>query len=50
MRSQNYGQQAVLVFETGEPVMETLKRWLAQHQIGGGSFTAIGGVRQVTLK
>lgn len=50
MRSQNYGQQAVLVFETGEPVMETLKRWLAQHQINGGSFTAIGGLRQVTLK
>jgi len=50
MRSQNYGQQAVLVFETGEPVMETLKHWLAQHQIGGGSFTAIGAMRQVTLK
>ena len=50
MRSQNYGQQAVLVFETGEPVMETLKRWLAQQQINGGSFTAIGGLRQVTLK
>ena len=50
MRAQNYGQQAVLVFETGEPVMDTLKRWLAEHKIGSGSFTAIGGLRQVTLK
>ncbi|MGE5333083.1 MAG: PPC domain-containing DNA-binding protein [Nitrososphaerota archaeon] len=50
MRSQNYGQRAVLVFETGEPVLETLKLWLAEHKISGGSFTAIGGLRQVTLK
>ena len=50
MRSQFYGQQAVLVFEAGEPVMATLKRWLAEHKIGAGAFTAIGGVRQVTLK
>ena len=50
MRSQHYGQQAVLVFEAGEPVMATLKRWLAEHKIGAGAFTAIGGVRQVTLK
>ncbi|HEU5347933.1 MAG TPA: PPC domain-containing DNA-binding protein, partial [Ktedonobacterales bacterium] len=50
MRSQNYGQQAVLVFEPGEAVMEPLKLWLAEHKISGGSFTAIGGMRQVTLK
>jgi uncharacterized protein len=50
MRSQNYGPQAVLVMEAGEPVMETVKRWLAEHKISGGSFTAIGGLRQVTLK
>lgn len=50
MRSQLYGQQAVLVFEAGEPVMATLKRWLAEHKIGAGTFTAIGAVRQVTLK
>lgn len=50
MRSQNYGPQAVLVMEAGEPVMETLRRWLAEHKISGGSFTAIGGLRQVTLK
>ena len=50
MRSQNYGQHAVLVFEAGDPVMATLKRWLADNQISGASFTAIGAVRQVTLK
>jgi predicted DNA-binding protein with PD1-like motif len=50
MRSQNYGPQAVLVFESGEPVMETLKRWLADNTISSGAFTAIGGLRQVTLK
>lgn len=50
MRSQNYGQHAVLVFEAGESVMATLKRWLAEHTVSGASFTAIGGLRQVTLK
>jgi predicted DNA-binding protein with PD1-like motif len=50
MRSQNYGQHAVLVFESGEPVMATLKRWLAEYTISGAAFTAIGGLRQVTLK
>lgn len=50
MRAQNYGTHAMLVFETGEPIMATLKRWLADHKISGGTFTAIGGVRQVTLK
>ena len=33
MRSQNYGQHAVLVFESGEPVMATLKRWLSDYTI-----------------
>src|SRR5689334_21416250 len=50
MRSQNYGQHAVLVFEAGEPVMATLKRWLADYTISGATITAIGGLRQVTLK
>ncbi len=50
MRAQTYGSHSVLVFEAGEPVMETLKLWLAEHPVHGGSFTAIGGVRQVTLK
>lgn len=50
MRSQNYRSQAVLVLEAGEPVMQTVKRWLAEHKISGGAFTAIGGLRQVTLK
>lgn len=50
MRSQDYGAQSVLVFEAGEPVMATLTQWLADHKVSGGSFTAIGGVRQVTLK
>ena len=50
MRSQNYGPQAVLVFESGEPMMETLKRWLTDYAITSGVFTAIGGLRQVTLK
>ncbi len=50
MRSQNYGPQAVLVFEAGEPVMATLKPWLAEHNVSGGAITAIGGLRQVTLK
>lgn len=50
MRSQQFGAQAVLVFASGERVMETLTRWLADHQIRGGAFTAIGGLRQVTLK
>lgn len=50
MRAQEYGPQAVLVFETGEPVMETLKSWLNDHKVNSASFTAIGGVRQVTLK
>ena len=42
MRSQNYGQHAALAFEPGEPVMATLKRWLADYSISGASFTAIG--------
>jgi uncharacterized protein len=50
MRSQNYGQHAVLVFEAGEPVMATLKRWLADYNISGATISAIGGLRQVTLK
>jgi uncharacterized protein len=50
MRWQNYGAQAVLVFEAGEPVMATLKRWLADQKISSGAFTAIGGLRQVTLR
>ncbi len=50
MRSQDYGPRAMLVFEAGEPVMATLKRWLADYNVSGGSFTAIGGLRQVTLK
>lgn len=50
MRAQDYGAQAVLVFDAGEPVMATLKRWLAERNVTGASFTAIGGVRQVTLK
>lgn len=50
MRSQDYGQHAVLVFEAGEPVMAMLKRWLTEHKVSSGSFTAIGAVRQVTLK
>lgn len=50
MRAQNYGAHSVLVFEAGEPVMATLKQWLADHQVNGASFTAIGGVRKVTLK
>ena len=36
--------------EPGEPVMATLQRWLADYTISGATFTAIGGLRQVTLK
>lgn len=50
MRWQQLGVQALLVFDPGESVMATLTRWLAKQQVRAGTFTAIGGLRQVTLK
>jgi uncharacterized protein len=50
MRAQEYGSRAMLVFEAGESVMETLKCWLADHSVSAASFTAIGAMSQVTLR
>lgn len=39
----------VLVFETGDEVMATLKTFAREHAIRAASFTAIGAFRSATL-
>ncbi len=50
MQSQQFGNEHVLVFDTGEKVLETLNTYLTQRNITGAKFTAIGGFSQVQLE
>lgn len=45
------GQQrtVVLIFETGDRVMETLLAYAKREELEAGHFTAIGALRRVTL-
>ena len=38
-----------LIFETGDDLVAGLQRFVAEQQISGGSFTAIGALSSVTL-
>ena len=38
-----------LILETGDEVMSNLKRFAADHKLGGSHFTAIGAFENVTL-
>src|SRR5260370_26833736 len=50
MQSKQFGNEHVLVFDTGEKVLETLNTYLTQHHITGAKFLAIGGFSQVQLE
>ena|SRR5690348_10516543 len=49
MKSQQFGNEHVLVFAVGDRVLETLNTYLIQHNITGATFVAIGGFSQVQL-
>ena len=38
MQSKQFGNEHVLVFDTGEKVLETLNTYLTQHHIAGAKF------------
>lgn len=44
-----HGRTAVLVFDNGDEVVETLSSWCREQDVTAGSFTAIGAFRDVTL-
>lgn len=50
MRAQGLGTTCVLVFNTGDRVIEKLQTYLAEQGVTAGHFTAIGGMRQVELR
>ncbi len=50
MKSKQFGNEHVLVFDVGEKVLETLNTSLTQHNITGAKFVAIGGFSQVQLE
>jgi predicted DNA-binding protein with PD1-like motif len=50
MKSKQFGDERVLVFDVGEKVLETLHTYLTQHSISGARFVAIGGFSQVQLE
>jgi uncharacterized protein len=47
MKSKQFGNEHVLVFDPGEKVLETLNAYLSRHNITGAKFVAIGGFSQV---
>ncbi len=42
-------REFVLVFETGDAVVETLRSFAREHDVTAGSFRAIGAFRRATL-
>lgn len=44
-----HGRSVVLVFGTGDEVMETLTGWCREQRVTGAHFTAIGALSDVTL-
>lgn len=38
-----------LIFETGDPVIETLERFMKEEEIRAGHLTALGAFREATL-
>ena len=50
MESKQFGNEHVLVFDTGEKVLDTLNTYLTQRNVTGAKFTAIGGFSQVQLE
>lgn len=50
MRTHQFGNQHVIVFEPGERVIEGLVAYAGQKRIKGAHFTAIGGFRELELK
>jgi len=49
MRARQFGQEHVLVLESGEHALATMTTYLEQHRIASGRFSAIGGFRHVEL-
>jgi uncharacterized protein len=50
MKSKQFGNKHVLVFDVGEQALETLNTYLIQYNITGAMFEAIGGFSQVRLE
>lgn len=44
-----HGRTVVLVFVSGDEVMETLSGWCREQHVDGARFTAIGAFRDLTL-
>lgn len=44
-----HGRTVVLVFASGDEVMDTLSAWCREQRVTGAHFTAIGALRDVTL-
>jgi uncharacterized protein len=49
MRYQQFGERYIIRLETGESVMESLKRFLASEHVGFASLSAVGAVEWVQL-
>lgn len=50
MRSARFGSEHVLVFEPGEPLIETFTSYLAEQHVSAGRFWALGGFAQAQIK
>jgi predicted DNA-binding protein with PD1-like motif len=50
MKSKQFRNEHVLVFDPGEKVLDTLNGYLTQHYITGATFVAIGALSRVRLE